>query len=1184
MASSGGRHVFLVLLCLVAASCAPRKATDFDHALAGLKDEHWQLRAAAASGLGQLGGAGAIPPLRAALADDSGEVRAAALMSLGRVGARAALDDVHDRMMNDKDPQVVVQAIFALSALTSGGDAERQRDVDRLVEKLSDDDRYVESAARRVLFKLESKDELVTMIRQDLRSRQTAIRTRASGLASALALPELAGWEENLVTDPEPEVREYAFEAVLQNLDKGHIFVLLRGLHDEDPNVRVASAVGLEDLADPSAVSPLEAAAGGDEEAEVRLAAATALASYRHIPGSALPGLWHFESISDRLGLDPSGVCTLTRTFTVLVDRSPEAIDKLKILLPSAFPEVDRVADAEGQPLIFTLEWKDGLRQVVFDVAPIETGVPSAFTLSARSARPLSAQGPRDLLVTYAPGPFQANVAALHVALAGSPAFDRNNVSPADAENLVVRFTTAAPAGKRPVVPAKTYSRAGDLTTAAFVVAMILACLAAAIVRLRRTLGERADRAILVAVLTAGALVFLTPILLEDNLPYYALARSAVFDGDLDRVNEYTELNQNEAYAPRNRDPQDPVFASLATTPFIAVAHGLTGVLNALSPEHAPNGVSFPYLFLTALGDFGFVLIGCLACFSLVERRVGGRYALFAVLSVVAGTNLVLFAYAWTGSSFQPSFMLFAVFLNYWDKTRDDRGPAGWLGAGVLLGLLGMTRTLNWGFVVLPFLDWCAIALSKFEKKGGRGLQRHVGLGALFVSGMALGFAPQLLVQRLVDNTWLVDAYGVGTGRFSGLREHLWGLFLAVPDGLLLAMPLFALALIGLVPLVRFDRRLGLLVAATLALQLLAIAAYEIYWGYFLYGTPYLVPCTPLFCLAMAALMRTVHTRWRRFGPMVLWGAVGCCTVRNGWCMVRQLADKMIGDWQQYLGIVDVAHTLLMLGRKFDVNMLHQSSEFCCLVRELTGAVRGRDFGQLLTALFFASLVVVPVLLAVPIVARIRGFWARLSGQTRLRVAGTAAALVWIATMGWIVSLAGHTDLEYGYRIRQRDVRKREPAIEHLLPGQSFTWEIHSANPSDRFSVITFMDGAIDVATGEKVATVELAAGDARYPFDLRAGIDTADFAVDRPESKAVRAHTAPLDRALFSWRVGDDSSRFYTARAYGRVMMASVPARKTTLTVTSTLTHGAIDVVVATSREPKLPGNGRLRAWVADR
>ena len=1171
------KRVLFLGLCLVAASCTTRPTAD-------LKDEHWQLRVAAAESLGRVGGERAVSPLRAVLADDSGEVRAAALMALGRLGARAALDDVRDRMMNDKDPQVVVQAIFALSALTSGGDAERQRDVDRLVEKLSDDDRYVESAARRVLFRLESKDELVTMIRQDLRSRQPAIRTRASGLASALALPELAGWELNLVNDPEPEVRKYAYESVLQNLDTSHVVVLLKGLYDEDPNVRVAAAVGLEDLPDPAVISPLQTAAGGDEEPEVRLAAATALAAHLHIPGSALPGLWHFEKIADNLGLDSAGACTLTRTFTLLIDRSPEAIDNLKILLPSAFPEVDRVADAEGHPLPFTLEWKDGLRQVVFDVAPIETGVPATFTFDARSARPLSAGGAHELLVNFAPGPFQANVAALHVDLAGSKAFDRKDLSSHEAESLVVQFAIAAPDGKQPLVPSRSYSRAGDLTTAAFVVVAILLCLAAVVVRLRRMLGERADRAILVAVLTAGALVLLTPILVEDNLPYYALARSAVFDGDFDRVNEYTELNQNQAYAPRNRDPQDPVLASLVSTPFIAAAHGLTLGLNALAPEHAPNGVSFPYLFVTALGDFGFVLIGCLACFSLVERRVGGRYALFAVLSVVAGTNLVLFAYAWTGSSFQPSFMLLAVFLNYWDKTRDNRGPAGWLGAGVLLGLLGMTRTLNWGFAVLPFLDWCTTAVSKFEKKRDRGLDRHVGLGALLVGGMVLGFTPQLLVQRLVDNTWIVDAYGVGTGRFSGLREHLWGLFLNVPDGLLLAMPLFALALIGLWPLVRFDRRLGLLVAATLALQLLAIAAYEIYWGYFLYGTPYLVPCTPVFCLAMAALMRQVHTRWRRFGPMVLWGVVACCAARNGWCMVRQLADKMIGDWQQHLGIVDVAHTLLMLGRKFDVNMLHQSSEFCCLVRELTGAVRARDVGQLLTALFWASLVVVPVLLAVPIVARFRDFYARLSERQQLRIAGTAAALVWVATMGWIVSLGGHTDLEYGYRIRQRDVRKREPAIEHLLPGQSFTWEIESANPSDRFSVITFMDGAIDVATGEKVATVELAAGDARYPFDLRAGIDTADFAVDRPESKAVRAHTAPLDRAFFSWRVRDDSSRFYTARAYGRVMMAKVPARKTTLTVTSTLTHGAIDVVVATSREPKLPGNGNLRAWVADR
>ena len=122
-------------------------------------------------------------------------------------------------------------------------------------------------------------------------------------------------------------------------------------------------------------------------------------------------------------------------------------------------------------------------------------------------------------------------------------------------------------------------------------------------------------------------------------------------------------------------------------------------------------------------------------------------------------------------------------------------------------------------------------------------------------------------MQRLVDQTWLVDVYGVGTGRFSGLWDNLPGLLFvrdpAFYDGLLATMPMLLLALAGLVVLFRSDRRMGTLLTATLGLQLFAIASYEIYWGYFRYGTPYLLPSSPIFCLALGSLMKAVHSRCR---------------------------------------------------------------------------------------------------------------------------------------------------------------------------------------------------------------------------------------------------------------------------------------------------------------------------------
>ena len=1196
-----GTAVLVLWLCLAAFACGAPPARDLDRVLADLHGGHWQVRASAAETLGGRSDVRAVPALRHALHDDSAEVRDTALIALARLNARSALDDIRERIASDDEPQVVVEALFAFGSLGGGETAERQRDIDLLVSKLSDDAERVDSAARRVLFKLHDRRAFIGTLREDLRSSSSDARRRGSSRARALKLPELSGWERDVIRDPDPIVRRDAYASLGRHPKRGDLAILLDGLKDASPAVRLEAAAGLNELDEPASLAALEGVVGGDVDAGVRAEAAAAAAWIRRVPGFALPALWHFEKIADRVAITEDGACTLERAITVAIDRSPEAIPNLKLLLPVDFPRVDRVLDSEGRSREFTLESDEGFHYLVLQVPPIFSGAVSTFTLFARSRRPLTALAGGEILLSYAPAPVQARVGTFLVrieapnvrvrgisppdlkldAQAAVPGMTvaRTELSPGDVEKLVVRVALPAAALNEPRTLPRSYSRHADLAAVGGLVAVILAGLAAAIVRIRRGMGERGNRAILVLALTTGALFLLCPILLEDNLPYYAVARSAVIDGDLDRMNEFSEFNQTQAYAPDARGSIDPIFGSAFRIPFVAAAHGLTALANASSPRIAPNGFSFPYLFITSLGDFLAVLIGCLACVSLVERRVGGRHALLAVLAVVLGTNLLVYAYAWTGSSFQPSFLLFAVFLNHWDKTRTVRTPGDWLLGGLLLGMLGITRTLNLGFAVIPLLDWLYTAAAGVRRTGARGWARHFGCGALLATGMLAGFAPQLVLQRLLDRAWFVDSYGVGTGRFSGLVDHAWGLFFA-HDGLFSAMPIFGFVVIGLIALIRHDRWLGTLVTAALAVQLFAIGSYEIYWGYFRYGTPYLVPCSPVFCLAMASLARTVHVRWGRWAQVSLWGTTALFAMRNGWCVLRQLADKMMGDWEIHLGAVDVAHRLLMLDRKLDGDVLRPSSELGCLLRELVGALRSGAARQLVTA----SLGVILLAAAAFVVYR-GAIWIS-GGRSRRRsqIVVSVVGLSWLVTVSWLVALAARTDADYGYHVERQWDRTRELLVDRLEPGQTYSWFYRSTNPADRFSVITYLEGAASVPQGERVATVELKTSEAQFHYEIRAGVDTADFEIDRPESGAERAHTAPLDRVSFSWRVHDDSSHFYTAKAYRSVFTSPLPSRKTTLKVTSTLQRGTLAVVVATAREAKIPRDPSRGRWIADR
>jgi hypothetical protein len=321
--------------------------------------------------------------------------------------------------------------------------------------------------------------------------------------------------------------------------------------------VRLQAAKGLEKLDDPVALPTLSSTAGADASRPVREAAASAAASISRVAGSPLPAQWHFDRVVDRVVVEREGECALTRTMTLRIDSAPEPVKELAIVLPDAFPQVSSVVGAGGDPLAFKLEWQGERRHAVFNVPSIGTGEATSFTLSARSRRPVFRSGASEILVEYAPAPMQARVDALSVELvlpgggrAIAPAglrvdkradgeviaLERSAVSPRELDSLLLRAAAPTASFKLPYSPPRSYARAGDLATAACVVAVILASLTALIVSFRRTMGERADRAVVVAVLTAGAVVFLTPMIFEDNLAYYSLARSAVLDGDLDSI------------------------------------------------------------------------------------------------------------------------------------------------------------------------------------------------------------------------------------------------------------------------------------------------------------------------------------------------------------------------------------------------------------------------------------------------------------------------------------------------------------------------------------------------------------------------------------------------------------------------------------------------------------------------
>ncbi|MBT3217922.1 MAG: HEAT repeat domain-containing protein, partial [Proteobacteria bacterium] len=958
---------------------------------------------------------------------------------------------------------------------------------------------------------------------------------------------------------------------------------LLTGLQDPSPEVRHEALEGTEVLHESSLEPVLHQMVQQDDNASVRAAAAEALADLRGVLGRPIPALWHFVEVYDHLSVDPLGGCTLLRRVELRIDSAAEPVVDIHILMPPTFSDTHQVQDDKGTDLPFREVWTRGVREVRIDVAPIDEGETLSLELTAQSKRPLFS-APQGHQVVYGPGPLHAPADRVEVILTGPT--DKTlggevwtSVHPDKAHGLTFRaplLSGVTPAAPRPRPP----SRAHDLGVAAGVCFAVLMALAWQVRRLRRRGGEYADHTILAWVLLAGALLLLTPIFLEDNLGYYSMARAAVLDGTLDRYNGLQLFNQNLTYAPDTRAAQDPQLAAFFRMPAVAFAHLLNTTLSLFGQGDAPTGMSFPYRFVVGVWDFFAMLLGCLATLSLVRRRISRDLALPAVLAVVWGTNLLIFTYAWTGGSFQPSFFLFAVFLNAWDRSRDNRTWLTWLIGGVAIGLLGWTRSLNWLFFLVPFLDWAWWAAARPLSK----LAGHVRNGFTFVFGVALGFAPQLCLVRLLDDRWWVDVYGVGRSRFLGFSDQIWDLLWVwdTPDsydytGIVLGMPVFVLAVVGLVPLWRRDMRLGASAVTTLACMLMVIGSYEGASGLFEFATPYFAPASPLLCLGMASLLVAVREHLGRWGLLGVGALMVLGICRNLWCTVHQLADELIGDWARDMGDLEIIHTMLFPVRKLDHNVLAYSTEFGCLFRETAGAILAGSMADLFAALAWSSLLILPIVLAPKLLPGGLALWRRVPSHRRL----IGLACLVLLPLSWALSLGATTNLDRNYRYKKRTSREREIKPYRLVKGERFSWSFKMDSPIQQTSIITYLSDGIAIPKGTPVATVRVESGGWHVDKKLLAGIHTADFAVDRPEASGIRQHESPTEAAAYSWRVQDDSDRLYTAHAY--LTKFKLPSGwNGKMEVTALLDEGQLHIVRLDVVEQPLQHSGMR--WLADR
>src|SRR5215831_10642748 len=105
--------------------------------------------------------------------------------------------------------------------------------------------------------------------------------------------------------------------------------------------------------------------------------------------------------------------------------------------------------------------------------------------------------------------------------------------------------------------------------------------------------------------------------------------------------------------------------------------------------SHIPaNGFSWLYRYAMAFATVPYGFLGLFVSFRLARKYVGPLWSFVATIAIWWATSLPVYMYFNPSWSHAHSAFVVALFLWYWDATREHRGLLQWLVLGVIVGLM----------------------------------------------------------------------------------------------------------------------------------------------------------------------------------------------------------------------------------------------------------------------------------------------------------------------------------------------------------------------------------------------------------------------------------------------------------------------------------------------------------------
>lgn len=339
-----------------------------------------------------------------------------------------------------------------------------------------------------------------------------------------------------------------------------------------------------------------------------------------------------------------------------------------------------------------------------------------------------------------------------------------------------------------------------------------------------------------------------------DGAEYYVLARSALFDRDLDLSNDFAGLSARAVVSPQGRvTSRTPLGVALVWTPAILLAHAGTTVASWAGAQVATDGFSIPYQAAATLTSFWFGALALLLAETLLRRFYPPAVSLLGALALWLATPLGFYAVANPFMSHGVSAGIASLFLVLWLRSRGRADSFAWLLMGAVGALMTLVRIQDGVLLALPLLD---LAL---DRRPGWWRQAV----ALTVGPAVGGVAQALVWVRLWSQDFVrqIGTQGPGFTLDVQVASVLW----SPRHGLFVWTPLYLLAVLGWALWLRRDARLATLMGLGFTLSLLLNASIGDWWGSEGFGQRRFLGLTALFGLGLGEMLVFLRRR-----PLVL--------------------------------------------------------------------------------------------------------------------------------------------------------------------------------------------------------------------------------------------------------------------------------------------------------------------------